>query len=115
MLLNIVNKRNDIINRQIIRRAMVSDDSDDNIFLSLNDFSDHGSREATGYYEQHNYINPSNFVSMVSSELNDEEDENMDVYQQLPLQDTEVYKSIPYNSKPVSNIKGTNKLSLKFY
>ena len=77
MFLNIVNKRNDIINRQIIRRVMVNYDFDNNIFISLNYFSDHGSRQVTGYYEQNNNTNQSNFVSMVSSELNNEEDESM--------------------------------------
>ena len=95
---------------------MANDDPDDIIFVSLNNFSDHGSREATGYYGQNNYINQSNFVSIVSSELNNEEDKNMDVSHKLPLPNKKVYKSLPYNSKPVSNIKGTdNILHKKFY
>ena len=77
MLLNIVDKRNDIINRQIIRRTMVNYDFDNNIFISIDNFSDYGSRQVTGYYGQNNYFNQSNFVSMVSSELNNEEDESM--------------------------------------
>ena len=109
MLQNIVNKRNDIINRQIIRRAMINNDIDNSIFISLNDFSDYGSREATGYYRNVNYTNQSNFVSMVSSELNNEEDENMDVSHKLPLPYTKEYKSIHSGSKLVFNIKCTYK------
>ena len=108
-----MNKRNDIMNRQIIRRAMINNDSDYNIFISIDKFSDYGSRQVTGYYGQNNYINQSNFVSMVSSELNNEEDKNMDVSHKLPLPNKKVYKSLPYNSKPVSNIKGTDKILQK--
>ena len=110
-----MNKRNDIINRQIIRRAIVNDDSNINIFMSLDDFSNHGSREVTGYYGKNNYIYPSNFVSTVSSELNNEDDGNMYVSHQLPLPNKKVYKSLPYNSKPVSNIKGTDKILYNFF
>ena len=113
IFLNIVNKRNDIINRQIIRRGMINNDSDNNIFISINKFSDQGSREVTGYYGQNNYIDSSNSVSMISSELNNEEDKNMDVSHKLPLPYTEVYKSIPKSSKPDSNIKGTDKILRK--
>ena len=84
MLLNIVNKRDDYINRKIIRRAMINDDSSINIPKSLNDFSDNGSRKAAGYYEKNNYINQSDSVSIVSSEFNNEEDENLNINQQLP-------------------------------
>ena len=56
---------------------MINNDFDNSIFISLNYFSDHGSREATDYYGQNNNTNQSNFVSMVSSELNNEEDESM--------------------------------------
>ena len=114
MLQNIVNKRNDIINRQIIRRAIINNYSDNNIFISIDKFSDYGSRQVTGYYGQNDNINQSNFVSMVSSELNNEEDKNMDVSHKLPLPNKKVYKSLPYNSKPVSNFKGTDKILHKF-
>ena len=111
MLLNIDNKADDIVNEQIIRRAIVNNDSSNKIFKNLNDFLDHGSREETGYYERkNNYTHLSNTVPMVSSELYNEEDGNMDVSHQLPLPDAEVYKSLPYNSKPVSNIKCTDKI-----
>ena len=79
MLLNIVNKRDYYINRQIIRRAMINDDSSINIPKSLNDFSDNGSRKAAGYYEKNNYIHQSDSVSVVSSELNVEEDGGMHI------------------------------------
>ena len=114
MLQNIVNKRKDIINRQFIRRAMINNDPDNNIFISIDNFSVNGSRQVTGYYGQNNYFNQSNFVSMVSSELNNEEDKNMDVSHKLPLRNKKVYKSLPYNSKPVSNFKGTDKILHKF-
>ena len=77
MFLNKVDKRNDIIKRQIIRRGMINDDSSINIPKSLNNFSDNGSRKAAGYYEKNNYINPSDSVSMVLSKLNNEEDGGM--------------------------------------
>ena len=109
MLLNIDNKADDIVNEQIIRRAINNNDSESNIFKNLNDFLDHGSREKTGYYEKI-YYTISKSVPMVSSELYNEGDENMDVSHQLPLPDAEVYKSLPYNSKPVNNIKGTDKI-----
>ena len=115
MLQNIVNKRYNIINRQIKGRAIVNNDSNNNTFISLSNFFDHGSREVTGYYGQNNHINQSNFVSMVSSELNNEEDRNMNASHQQPLPNTKVYKSIPYNSKPVSNIKGTYNIMRKLY
>ena len=77
ILLNIANKRDYYVKRQIMRRVMVNDDSSINIPKSLNNFSDNGSRKAAGYYEKNNYINPSDSVSMVSSKLNNEEDGSM--------------------------------------
>ena len=112
MLLNIDNKADDIVNEKIIRRAIDNNDFENIIFKNLNDFLDHGSREETGYYERI-YYTISNSLPMVSSELYNEEDGNMDVSHQLPLPDAEVYKSLPYNSKPVSNIKGTDRILLK--
>ena len=85
ILQNIVNTRNDIIDRLIRRRAKVKNDSNNNIFMNSNEFPDHGSSEETGYYENNNYINPSYSVSMVSSELNNEEDGNININQELPL------------------------------
>ena len=79
MLLNIVNKRDYYINRKIIRRSMVNDDYNINIFIRLNEFFDNGSRKAAGYYEKNNYIHQSDSVSMVSSELNIEEDGGMHI------------------------------------
>ena len=52
MLLNIVNKRDYYIKKQIMRRAMINDDSSIYIFIGLDDFSDQGSSEAAGYYGQ---------------------------------------------------------------
>ena len=96
MLLNIVNKRNEIINRQIISSAMVNNDS--NIFINLNKFPGHGSNDATGYYEKINEFNNSCSVLMFSSEINNEEDGDMNINQELPLPNTGKYKSIFYNS-----------------
>ena len=79
MLLNIVNKRDYYIKKQIMRRAMINDDSSIYIFIGLDDFSDQGSSEAAGYYEKNNYIHQSDSVSMVSSELNIEEDGGMHI------------------------------------
>ena len=108
MLLNIVNKTNDITNEQIIRRAMVNNDS--NIFISLNNFPDGGSREETGYYEKNNYTDQSNSIPMVSAEFYNKEDEFIDVSHQLPLSKRNINKSISNDSKPVSNMEGTNKI-----
>ena len=72
MLLNIDNKADDIVNEQIIRRAIDNNDFGNNIFKNLNNFLDHGSRELTGYYEKM-YYTISNSVPMVSSELNNED------------------------------------------
>ena len=97
MLLNIDNKEDDIVNEQIIRRAINNNYSESNIFKNLNDFLDYGSREKPGYYEKIYYTNQSNPVPMVSSELNNDEDGKMDVSQQLPLPNTGKYKYLPYN------------------
>ena len=47
---------------------------------------------------------------MVSSEINNEEDGNISINKELPLPNKGKYKSIFYNSKPVSNIKCTYKI-----
>ena len=110
ILQNIANTRNHIINKSIISRANVNNDSDPNIFRILNDFPDHGSRDETDYYEQNNYMNKSHSVSMVSSDINNEEDGNMNINQQLPLPNAGTYKLIFNNSKHVSNIKSPYKI-----
>ena len=79
ILLNIASTRDYYVNRQIIRRAMINDDSSIYIFIGLDDFSDHGSSEAAGYYGQNNYIIQSDSVSMTSSDLNDEGDGGMHI------------------------------------
>ena len=115
ILQNIVNTRNDIINRQNIRREKVNNDSSNNIFMNSNDFPDHGLNEETGYYEKNNYINQSYPVLMISSELNNEEDGGMHLYQQIPLLYTDKHKLIFYISKRVSNIITTDNILHKYF
>ena len=105
---NIVNTRNDIINRPIIRRAMANNDLDNNILTTENNFPDYGSREETDYYEQNNYFNQSYSVSMFSSELNNDEG-NMNINREQSLPKTGK-KINMYNSKPVSNIKSIDNI-----
>ena len=63
-----------------MRRSIDNNDSESNIFISLDDSSDNGSSEAAGYYGQNNYTNQSDSVSMASSELNNERDGGMHIY-----------------------------------